>query len=107
MSMSAFTEEKQAVLREALHHVWSRMGALHDDLNEDTLRLASAIATLGERGLLTPEEMERIAMRMHVEASLRAQQCPAHVTEGRSRRRFWAAIWRRSTGDRPRRRIER
>ena len=48
--MSAFTEEQQAVLRQALHHVWSRMGTLHDDLNEDTLRLASAIAALGERG---------------------------------------------------------
>jgi hypothetical protein len=61
--MSAFTEEQQAVLRQALHHVWSRMGTLHDDLSEDTLRLASAIAALSERGLLTPEEMERIARR--------------------------------------------
>ena len=52
--MSAFTEEQQAVLREAFHHVWSRMGTLHDDLNAESLRLASAIATLGERGLLTP-----------------------------------------------------
>jgi hypothetical protein len=80
--MSAFTEEQQAVLREALHHVWSRIGRLHDDQNEDTLRLTSAIAALGERGLLTPEEMERIATRIHVEASLRAQQFPDHVTEG-------------------------
>ena len=63
--MSAFTEEQQAVLREAFHHVWSRMGTLHDDLNEESLRLASAIATLGERGLLTTDEMERIAARMH------------------------------------------
>jgi len=39
--MSAFTEEQQAVLREVLHHVWRRMGTLHDDLNEDSLRLAS------------------------------------------------------------------
>ena len=80
--MSAFTEEQQAVLREVLHHVWSRMGTLHDDLNEDTLRLASAIATLGERGLLTPEEMERIATRIHVQARLRAQQLPEHMPEG-------------------------
>jgi hypothetical protein len=80
--MNAFTEEQQAVLREVLHHVWSRMGTLHDDQNEDSLRLASAIATLGARGLLTSEEMERIATRMHVEASLRAQQLPDHVTEG-------------------------
>ena len=52
--MGAFTEEQQAALREVLHHVWSRMGTLHDDLNAESLRLASAIATLGERGLLTP-----------------------------------------------------
>jgi hypothetical protein len=80
--MSAFTEEQQAVLREVLHHVWSRMGTLHDDLNEDTLRLTSAIATLGERGLLTPEEMERIAARMHVEAGLRVRQSAGRVIEG-------------------------
>jgi len=80
--MSAFTEEQQAVLREAFHHVWSRMGTLHDDLNEESLRLASAIATLGARGLLTPEEMERIATRMHVEARLRGLQSPGCVTEG-------------------------
>jgi hypothetical protein len=43
--MSAFTEEQQAVLREVLHHVWSRMGTVQDDQNEDSLRLASAIAT--------------------------------------------------------------
>jgi hypothetical protein len=79
--MSAFTEEQQAVLREAFHHVWSRMGTLHDDLNEESLRLASAIATLGQRGLLTPEEMERIATRMHVEARLRGLRS-GRVTEG-------------------------
>jgi hypothetical protein len=80
--MSAFTEEQQAVLREVLHHVWSRMGTLHDDLNEDSLRLASAIATLGARGLLTPEEMERIATRMHVEAGLHVRQSAGRVIEG-------------------------
>ena len=80
--MSAFTEEQQAVLREVLHHVWSRMGTLHDDLNEDSLRLASAIATLGERGLPTPEEMERIAARIYVEASLRVRQSAGRALEG-------------------------
>jgi hypothetical protein len=80
--MSAFTEDQQAVLREAFHHVWTRMGTFHDDLNEESLRLASAIATLGARGLLTPEEMERIATRMHVEASLRGLRSPGRVTEG-------------------------
>ena len=29
--MSAFTEEQQAVLREVLHHVWSRMGTVHEE----------------------------------------------------------------------------
>lgn len=80
--MSAFTEEQQAVLREAFHHVWSRIGTLHDDLNEDGFRLGSAIATLSERGLLTLEEVEQIAMRMHVGARLRVQRSADRVTEG-------------------------
>jgi hypothetical protein len=80
--MSAFTKEQQAVLREAFHHVWSRMGALHDDLNEESLRLVSAIATLAERGLLTREEVERIAMQIHVEASLRVHLSADRVIEG-------------------------
>jgi hypothetical protein len=79
--MSAFTEEQQAVLREVLHHVWSRMGTVQDDQNEDSLRLASAIATLGARGLLTPEEMERIATRIHVDAAFHARQS-GRVLEG-------------------------
>lgn len=58
-------------------------GDLHDDLNEDTSRPASAIAALGERGLLTPEDMERIARRgCNSRPALRAQQLPDHVTEG-------------------------
>ncbi len=80
--MSAFTEEQQAVLREVLHHVWSRMGTVQDDQNEDSLRLASAIATLGARGLLTSEEMERIATRIHVDAAVRARQSVGRVLEG-------------------------
>jgi hypothetical protein len=80
--MSAFTEEQQAVLREVLHHVWSRMGTVQDDQNEDSLRLASAIATLGARGLLTPEEMERIATRIHVDAAFHARQSVGRVLEG-------------------------
>ena len=104
--MSAFSEEQQAVLREVLHHVWSRMGTLHDDLNEDSLRLASAIATLGERGLLTPEEMERIAARIHVEASLRVRQSAGRALEGRSRRRFWAATSPLSVAGGPRKRTD-
>ncbi len=77
--MSAFTEEQQAVLREILHHVWSRMGTVHDDQNEDSLRLASTIATLGARGLLTSE---RIATRIHVDAAVRARQSVGRVLEG-------------------------
>jgi hypothetical protein len=80
--LNAFTEEQQAVLQEAFHHVWSRMGTLHDDLNEESVRLASAIATLGARGLLTPQEMERIATQIHVEAGLRGLESPGRVTEG-------------------------
>ena len=60
--MSAFTEKQQAVLREVLHHVWSR--------------------TLGARGLLTSEDMERIATRIHVDAAFRARLSVGRVLEG-------------------------
>ena len=43
---------------------------------------AGLLTRLGARGLLTPEEMERIATRMHVEASLRGLRSPGRVTEG-------------------------
>jgi hypothetical protein len=71
--MSAFTEEQQAILYEALHHVWSRMESLHDDLNEDSLRLASAVKALGDRGLLSPAEIDRISAELHVQASISSQ----------------------------------
>ena len=78
--MSAFTEEQQAVLREVLHHVWSRMGTVQDDQNEDSVRLASAIATLGARGLLTSENMERIATRIHVDAAVLGRVLEGEIT---------------------------
>ena len=92
--MSAFTEEQQAVLREVLHHVWSRMGTVHDDQNEDSLRLASAIATLGARGLLTSEEMERIATWIRVDAAVRARQSVGRVLEGEIARDAQFIPWR-------------
>ena len=57
--MSAFSEEQQAILREAFNHVWSRMEGLHADLKDDSLRVSSALEVLTERGLLTDEEMDR------------------------------------------------
>ena len=71
--MSAFIEEQQAILREAFHHVWSRMEGLHADLNEAT--------AYTERGLLTDEEMDQLMARLHVEGGHEAQQEPESITE--------------------------
>jgi hypothetical protein len=79
--MSAFTEEQQAILREAFNHVWSRMEGLHADLNDDSLRVSSALEVLTERGLLTDEEMDQLMARLHVEGGHEAQQEPESITE--------------------------
>jgi DNA-directed RNA polymerase subunit H (RpoH/RPB5) len=82
--MSAFTEEQQAILREAFHHVWRRMESLHDDLNEDSLRVATALHVLVEHGVLSEEELDRVMARLHVEANqeqLGQEADPVPVTE--------------------------
>jgi hypothetical protein len=79
--MSAFTEEQHAILREAFHHVWIRMEGLHADLNDDSLRVSSALEVLTERGLLTDEEMDQVMARLHVEGGHEAQQEPESITE--------------------------
>ena len=79
--MGAFSEEQQAILREALNHVWVRMENLHDDMNSDSLRLASVFAALVEHGVLTDEEIDRVMTRLHVEASHRSIQGPGSTTE--------------------------
>src|SRR5215470_8212119 len=80
--MSAFTEEQQAILREAFNHVWSRMAGLQDNLNDDSLRVSGALAVLAARGLLTDEEIDEVMVRFHVEAAgHEAQQEPERMTE--------------------------
>jgi hypothetical protein len=79
--MSAFTGEQQAILREAFNHVWSRMAGLHDDLNDDTLRVSSALEVLAERGLLTDEEIDQVMARLHVEIGHEAQREPEGIIE--------------------------
>lgn len=82
--MSAFSEEQQAILREAFHHVWRRMESLHDDLNEESLRVATALEVLVEHGVLSDEELDGVMARLHVEANQELRQEepePVPVTE--------------------------
>jgi hypothetical protein len=79
--LNAFTEEQQAILREAFNHLWSRLEGLQDDLNDDTLRVSSALEVLAARGLLTDEEIDQVMARLHVEASHELQQEPQGITE--------------------------
>ncbi len=80
--MSAFTEEPQAILREAFNHVWSRMAGLQDNLNDDSLRVSGARPVPAVRGLLTDDEIDEVIVRVHVEAAgHEAQQEPESMTE--------------------------
>jgi hypothetical protein len=79
--MSAFTEAQQAILREAFHHVWQRMDSLHDDLNEDSLRVATALQVLIEHGVLSDEELDQVMARLHVEAAHADQRGSQPITE--------------------------
>jgi uncharacterized protein YydD (DUF2326 family) len=79
------TEEQQAILREAFHHVWSRMEGLHAELNDDSLRVSSALEVLTERGLLTDEEMDQVMARLHVEGGHEAKNPRASLSRGSRR----------------------
>jgi DNA-directed RNA polymerase subunit H (RpoH/RPB5) len=79
--MIAFTEEQQAILREAFHHVWRRMESLHDDLNEDSLRVATALQVLVEHGVLSDEELDRVMARLHIEAGQASRRGSEPITE--------------------------
>ena len=57
------------------------LNGLHDDLNDESLRVASAIEVLAERGLLTDEEIDQVMTRLHVEAGHETQQEPEGATE--------------------------
>jgi len=48
---------------------WSRMEGLHADLNDDSLRVSSALEVLTERGLLTDEEMDQVMARLQLGGS--------------------------------------
>ena len=53
-----FTPQQIAILQAAFDHVWARIAAVREDTNEDSARIATLLAMLVERGILTAEGFE-------------------------------------------------
>ena len=71
--MTGFTDEQIAILQAAFDHVWARMASLHDDLNEDSLRVAALLNTLEVKKVITAEQFGRIMKILDMEASERRE----------------------------------
>lgn len=67
--MAAFTEEQITILEAAFNHLWTRMASLHDDVNEDSVRLGALIDVLHTKGTITREQVIKIMHVLSMEAS--------------------------------------
>jgi hypothetical protein len=70
----AFTEEQSRLLGAAFDHVWARMSALHDNLNDDSERIAALGLILAEQGLITADQWEGAIAQLAVQAGLESRQ---------------------------------
>jgi hypothetical protein len=69
-----FTEEQSRLLGAAFDHVWARMSALHETLNDDSERIAALGLILAEQGLITAEQWEGAIAQLAVQAGLETRQ---------------------------------
>ncbi len=77
--MTAFTEEQQKILGAMFDHLWARMASLHDDVNEDSVRLGALIDVLHTKGTITREQVHKIMHVLSMEAS--EKRHPAKPTD--------------------------
>ena len=83
-----FTSEQQHILQAAFDHVWARMAALHDDINEDSYRLAALGVIATRKGLMADaEEWDTTIGEITVEAAVKAARRRG-VTENEITRRI-------------------
>jgi hypothetical protein len=68
--MSAFTAEQKKILQAAFDHIWSRMAALHDDLNEDSSHIVGLGFLLTKKGLITSEQWDAALNELGAAASV-------------------------------------
>jgi len=59
--MAAFTDEQVKILIAAFEHVWARIGALHSNVTEDTVRLAALTSFLELQGTIDEEQATSVA----------------------------------------------
>jgi len=68
--VSAFTPRQIEILQAAFTHVWTRMAQLHDDLNDDSSRVATLLSLLVQRGILTGEQFDAALESLEVTVGL-------------------------------------
>lgn len=66
--MAAFTDEQNKILEAMFDHMWARMASLHDDLNEDSVRIAALGVLLVKQGLLTPAQWDAAMKNLDMDA---------------------------------------
>jgi hypothetical protein len=87
--MAAFTEEQIKILEGVFDHMWARMESLHDDINEDSVRLAALIDGLHKKGVLTHERVMAIVNILDMEAREQREPVkPGRLTENEITRKI-------------------
>ena len=81
MPTDDFTPGQRELLKATFFHVWSRMGKLREDLNEDSERIASLGLILMRRGLLTQEEWDDAIGELTTEMRFKALRREGGVSE--------------------------
>src|SRR4030095_5728398 len=67
--MAGFSEEQLELLHAAFEHLWQRSADLHEDLNEDSTRLAVVAGLLVEKGVITYPEFQGAVAAITAEAN--------------------------------------
>jgi hypothetical protein len=78
-TMEIFTPAQITILERAFDHVWARMESLHDDLNQEGVRLAALLKVLNEQKVITLESWH--ATMRELEMHARENRPPAKDTD--------------------------
>jgi hypothetical protein len=68
-----FNENQINTLKSMFDHMWAGTASLHDNINEDSIRVAARIDVLCTKGVLTPEQATAIIHMVHMEVSERRE----------------------------------
>jgi hypothetical protein len=62
-----FTPEQLEILDAAFDHLWARFARLHDDLNDDTVKVAALLTLLVDKHVATGPDFFRLEKKLRAE----------------------------------------